>query len=292
MFRKGFSMIVLLLFVLVGSLCAQTLVVGRVLDYDGMPLPGASVSVSGTTNSALTDLNGDFMLEVFGRNGELDVYYVNRKTEHIVFESASEEEIDLGEIDLVLLLLERNIVGVQVGSGANIYHEVYVTNPLTFRYELNLSPMFLGNNWGNVQFETIDKFTSSLFDNALLVPFNVSAEFRIYDVPWKNQKMLERVNGNTGGFFGMSIKYAPLVLGDSDVYYAHLLLVVPQVGYRRSVGKHFNIEFKLGAGINKTNLKDVQELISRTDEVVLDKGAAFVLNVSLLLGFDFVRQHN
>lgn len=41
---------------------AQPTLKGRVVDVDGLPLPGVAVLVSGTTNGTMTDENGDYVL--------------------------------------------------------------------------------------------------------------------------------------------------------------------------------------------------------------------------------------
>lgn len=51
-------------------------VVGNVVDRDGDPLAGATVMVKGSTNGVATDIDGNFELNVKGRNPVLAVNYV------------------------------------------------------------------------------------------------------------------------------------------------------------------------------------------------------------------------
>jgi len=59
----------LLLFVLLLTVCVQAFaqkhtVTGKVLDENGQGYPGAGIQVKGTVTGAVTDVNGDFMLDV------------------------------------------------------------------------------------------------------------------------------------------------------------------------------------------------------------------------------------
>jgi TonB-linked SusC/RagA family outer membrane protein len=62
-----------------GGLSAQTLVIGQVTDTDGEPLLGVTVLELGTTNGTITDLDGNFELEVTGQEARLRFSYVGMK---------------------------------------------------------------------------------------------------------------------------------------------------------------------------------------------------------------------
>ena len=64
---KKYTIIVLLLFLALGSAFAQTRqLTGKVLDEDGVPVPGAAVFEHGTKNGVACDLDGNFTITVSG----------------------------------------------------------------------------------------------------------------------------------------------------------------------------------------------------------------------------------
>ncbi len=74
----------LFLFPLVAATAQGIEVKGTVISSeDGMPLPGASVIVSGTSNSASTDLDGNFTLANVAPNSVLSVSYIGFQTQTI-----------------------------------------------------------------------------------------------------------------------------------------------------------------------------------------------------------------
>ena len=59
------------------NLFAQTVINGRVTESgSNIPLPGASVTVKGTTNSTQTDADGKFSITVSGSGAKLVITYV------------------------------------------------------------------------------------------------------------------------------------------------------------------------------------------------------------------------
>lgn len=71
------------------------IVSGRVIDDSGMPLPGATVIEAGTTNGVVTDINGNFEIEVSGMGSEISVSYFGFQTKTI----AADKEF----VEIVLL---------------------------------------------------------------------------------------------------------------------------------------------------------------------------------------------
>ena len=69
------SLAFLLLFA-VGSFAQSLVVKGTVADASGNPLPGAVVVVRGTSNAAISTLDGKFEIEGVGVKSELEVSYV------------------------------------------------------------------------------------------------------------------------------------------------------------------------------------------------------------------------
>ncbi|MDR1583840.1 MAG: carboxypeptidase-like regulatory domain-containing protein, partial [Prevotellaceae bacterium] len=62
---------------------AQTRVSGKVVDADGIPVIGASVSEKGTTNGVVTDSDGSFSISVQGSAAVLQISYVGYVTQEI-----------------------------------------------------------------------------------------------------------------------------------------------------------------------------------------------------------------
>ena len=71
-------------FVAVGmSASAQKTVTGKVLDEGGLPLPGVSVVVKGTTSGTVTGIDGDFSLANVSNNATLVFSFVGMKPQEI-----------------------------------------------------------------------------------------------------------------------------------------------------------------------------------------------------------------
>ena len=73
----------------------QSTITGTVTDEAGLPLPGASVVVKGTTNGTQTDFDGNFSIEVASGDAVLTISYIGYEAKEI---SVGNQEI----IDVVL----------------------------------------------------------------------------------------------------------------------------------------------------------------------------------------------
>ncbi|GJM63228.1 TonB-dependent receptor [Persicobacter diffluens] len=62
------------------SALAQQRISGSVVDTNGEPLPGVNVSVVGATGGTVTDVSGEFSLEVSGTNVELQCSFIGMKS--------------------------------------------------------------------------------------------------------------------------------------------------------------------------------------------------------------------
>lgn len=83
----------------------QKAVTGKVTDTSGMPVPGVSVIVKGTTTGTITDMDGKFSLDVQGDNRILLFSFVGMKSQEIPVEGKTsfsvvmeEETIGLEEV--------------------------------------------------------------------------------------------------------------------------------------------------------------------------------------------------
>lgn len=78
---------------------AQGVITGTVIDAEmDAPLPGANVSVVGTTVGGITDFGGKFSLEVDKATGFIDVSFLGFETKRVPFSVDGGETVDLGRI--------------------------------------------------------------------------------------------------------------------------------------------------------------------------------------------------
>ncbi len=107
------SFILLIALTLTGSLMAQRTITGKVID-DENPLIGATVAVKGTTTGTITDLNGNYSLEVAPGGTVLVFSYTG-------YES---QEVTIGASDVIDVTLETSALQlsevVVTGQGVGI----------------------------------------------------------------------------------------------------------------------------------------------------------------------------
>ena len=75
---------------------AQT-VKGKVVDAKGEPIIGASIKVVGTTNGAVTDLDGNFTLTNVSGGGTLEISYIGYTTQNVAFKPGQPVSVELKE---------------------------------------------------------------------------------------------------------------------------------------------------------------------------------------------------
>ena len=61
----------------------QTKLSGQILDDNGMPLPGASIQIKGTTTGVISDFDGNFVLELPQDANTIVVSYIGFKTQEV-----------------------------------------------------------------------------------------------------------------------------------------------------------------------------------------------------------------
>ena len=81
--RKQIVVAFLFFFAFSISAFAQKTIKGTVLDESGMPLPGASVSIKGTTKGTSTNFDGEFSLTVSENAKTLIIAYLGYKTKEV-----------------------------------------------------------------------------------------------------------------------------------------------------------------------------------------------------------------
>ncbi|MDR0538625.1 MAG: TonB-dependent receptor [Tannerellaceae bacterium] len=83
MMGKGLTIAVFFLITTAVALAQTSTVAGTVTDEAGEPLIGVNVSVKGTTNGAITDINGKYQLQQVGMRGALVFSYVGFITQEV-----------------------------------------------------------------------------------------------------------------------------------------------------------------------------------------------------------------
>ncbi|WP_417353411.1 SusC/RagA family TonB-linked outer membrane protein [Flavobacterium alkalisoli] len=113
----------------------QQTVKGKVLDENGMPLPGASVMEVGTNNIVATDLDGNF--EIMVAQGKiLEVSFIGYKTRSVLVDSDSlsiQLESNASELDEVV------VVGYGKQTKADLTGSVTQLEEDNFRQGVNVS---------------------------------------------------------------------------------------------------------------------------------------------------------
>jgi hypothetical protein len=77
---------------------AQVSISGTVADNSNEPLPGASVSVKGTTNGTSTDFDGKFSINAVSGD-VLVISYIGYKTKELTIADSKNLEVILSEDD-------------------------------------------------------------------------------------------------------------------------------------------------------------------------------------------------
>lgn len=90
-----FSFFILLAFILTGNLAAQTKVSGKVIDKNNEPLIGVSVAEKGTTNGVITDIDGNYSINVSNSGALLTFTFLGFKTQEISVNSNSTINVTL-----------------------------------------------------------------------------------------------------------------------------------------------------------------------------------------------------
>ena len=75
----------------------QKSVTGKVTDTAGVPLPGVTVSIKGTTNGTITDSNGNYNLLSLPDNAILSISFVGMRSREIQISGKSQINVSLSE---------------------------------------------------------------------------------------------------------------------------------------------------------------------------------------------------
>ena len=114
--KKLLAIVSVLLFAT--SLLAEQTVTGRVLDTEGEPMIGVSIQVKGTSTGTLTNLDGDFVLDVPDASAVLVFSYVGYQTQEVTV--GKQTMINLTMTDVSQDLDEVVVVGYGVQKKSHL----------------------------------------------------------------------------------------------------------------------------------------------------------------------------
>jgi Ca-activated chloride channel homolog len=92
-----FRKVIVLMLAILSFSCANAgiVITGKVVAEDGYPLPGVTVSIKGTSQGTVTDLNGKYSIEVPDRSSKLVFSYVGYLSEEVKIGSGNTINIKL-----------------------------------------------------------------------------------------------------------------------------------------------------------------------------------------------------
>ena len=93
-------------------------VAGKVTDMDGIPLPGVNVIIKGTTTGTITDLEGDYSINVPDESATLVFSYVGYLVQEVSV--GSQRSVDITLADDVIGLEEIVVIGYGTRKKANL----------------------------------------------------------------------------------------------------------------------------------------------------------------------------
>lgn len=132
--------------------------------------------------------------------------------------------------------VEKSIYGVQFGVlGVWVHNESRLTNSIALRGELGLDTGLYGSS----------ESTNFLLGVA------ISLEPKWYYNLQKREDKSKRIDGNSGNFISLKMKYHPDILiasSEENITVLSDFSIVPTWGIRRNIGKHFNYEAGFGIG--------------------------------------------
>lgn len=101
---------------------AQNRITGHVLDSQGIPVIGANITVKGTTSGTITNMDGNFTLDVADKNGVLMVSFLGYKTKEVRLNGKTEFKVLLEEDSQALD--EVIVVGYGTQSKRNVTNAI------------------------------------------------------------------------------------------------------------------------------------------------------------------------
>ena len=172
--------------------------------------------------------------------------------------------------------VEKSMFGTQIGLiGAWVYNETKLTDQFVLRSEIGL----MGYNVETVK--SIDENTISLEKQNIAIPEFIISPRWYYNLK-KRASQGKRIDGNSANFLAINVNYVSSLFTlpklNNGEKVIDRIMVVPQLGIRRGIGKRFYFEAGIGAGYAL--------LVGRNSKRVEDK-EDFVISARLRLGYRF-----
>lgn len=168
--------------------------------------------------------------------------------------------------------VEKSIFGVQTGVlGLWVYNEYKLTNSIALRSEIGMDLGF------SVSYSAFTDKTKTLFAGTSVI----SVQPKWYYNLNKRVENGKRIDGNSGNFVSLNIRYHPdLLTFVSEDNYSMIpdLSVIPTWGIRRNIGEHFNYETYIGIGYAYLFRKEVG---------YLENDSRVAVNLGFKIGYKF-----
>ena len=141
--------------------------------------------------------------------------------------------------------VENSVSGIQIGVlGVWAHNEMKLSNSIVLRTEIGFDIGYLQNVFYDV--------------NGFLAAPTISIAPRWYYNLNKRSKKSKRIDGNSGNFLSLKLRYHPdwFVISDIDnISVIGDIGIFPTWGIRRNIGSHFNYETGIGLGFSQTFTK-------------------------------------
>lgn len=111
-------------------------VTGKVLDQSGEPIIGANVTIAGTANGTITDIDGNFMLQSVSGDAKIKVSYIGYITQTVSVGNQTKVNIklleDAAKLDEVVVIGYGTVKKRDLtGSVASVSNEALTVNPVS-----------------------------------------------------------------------------------------------------------------------------------------------------------------
>jgi TonB-linked SusC/RagA family outer membrane protein len=111
---------------------------GKIIDENGVPLPGANVIEKGTTNGVVTDLDGNFSISVSNNSSVVAISYIGYKSKEIVANKQPgvvQLELDVDALDEIVLVgygssKRKDVTGAVASVSEKDMNQGAITSPL------------------------------------------------------------------------------------------------------------------------------------------------------------------
>jgi hypothetical protein len=130
-----------------------------------------------------------------------------------------------------------SVYGTQIGlSGINFHKEIPISKQFVIRPETGLGlNLAYGSNTDGLEFELVPKI-------------EVGGKW-YYNLNYRNRKN-KNTSDNAANFFALTVSYYSdlFIITNRNSNFNSLMNIIPNWGFRRNLGQHFNYEFVLGYG--------------------------------------------